>query len=214
MAISTYTELQSVISDYLARSDLTARVPDFVVMAESRMNRALRTHDMETSAVITMTSGSGSLPDNYLEWIEVTHDGSARDSVLRYVEADSEEWRFRYRPGGDPTMFTILAGTLKIKPVVSGDCSMAYYRTIPDLATNETNWLLTRSPDLYLNLSLAEAYMYIKQNDRAKDFMALASQELQAMTLDGDSNKQARRPNRAVDAEDVAMARNPATSGV
>lgn len=213
MAITTYAELQSAISDWLARSDLTDYIPDFIKLAEARMNRVLRTHDMETSSTVTMTSGSGPLPSNYLEWIEVIHSGT-RTPVLRYVEPDSEEWRFRYRPGGDPTMFTILAGALKIKPApASGDCSLTYYRSIPDLATNSTNWLLTRSPDLYLNYALAEAYIFIKQHDRARDFLALAEQEAQKTTLDGDSNKQARRPSRAADAEDIAAARNPSTSG-
>jgi hypothetical protein len=210
MSISTYTELQTAVTDYLARSDITLRVPDFITMAESRMNRILRTKDMETSATITMTSGSGSLPGNYLEWISVTWN-SERD--LRYVEPDSEDWRFRYRPSEDPQLFSILASTLKIKPVVSGNCDLIYYRTIPALASNSTNWLLTRAPDLYLNYSLAEAYIFMKQNDRAKEFMQLAEGELVKATLDGDSNKQARRPNSAADVQDIAAARNPATSG-
>lgn len=214
MAIATYAELQSAVGDWLARSDLSASIPDFIKLAESRMNRILRTRDMEASATVTMTTGSGPLPSDYLEWIEVIHNGT-RAPVLRYVEPDSEEWRFRYRPGGDPTMFAILAGTLKIKPVpATGDCTLTYYQSIPALASNSTNWLLTRAPDLYLNYSLAEAYIFIKQYDRAKDFMALAEQETQKTTMDGDSNKQARRPSRKVDVEDIAAARNPNTSGL
>jgi hypothetical protein len=213
MAIANYTDLQSAISDYLARSDLASRIPDFITLAESRMNRALRTRDMETSATVTMTSGSGSLPANYLEWIEVVHDGT-RDQTLRYVEPDSEEWRFRYRPNGDPMYFTILAATLKIRPVVSGNCNMVYYRTIPDLATNSTNWLLTRAPDLYVNFALAEACIFIKDISKAKEYMMLAEQNMAAATQDGDSNKQARRPSRAIDIEDIAAAKNSATDGL
>jgi hypothetical protein len=214
MAITTYTELQTAIADYLARSDLNSRIPDFIALAEARMNRFLRARDMETSATVTMTSGSGPLPGNYLEWIEVTHDGSTHDPVLRYVEPDSEEWRFRYRPNGDPTMFTILAGDLRIKPVVSGNCNLVYYRTIQPLSSNATNWLLTRAPDLYVNYALAEAYIFTKDLVKAKDFMTLAEGETNKATQDGDSNKQARRPHRIADIEDISAARNPATDGL
>ena len=213
MSITTYTELQTAIADYLARSDITAAIPDFIKMAEARMNRSLRTHDMEASATVTMTSGSGSLPADYLEWISVTHDGSTYDSDLRYVEADSDEWRFRYRPNGNPQLFTILAGTLKIRPVVSGDCTLGYYQSIPALATNSTNWLLTRAPDLYLNYALAESYIYTKQYDRAKDFMMLAEGNLAKAVEDGDSNKMARRPTRGAAIENTAAAENPKTDG-
>lgn len=213
MSITTYAELQTAIADYLARSDITSAISDFIKMAEARMNRSLRTHDMEASATVTMTSGSGSLPSDYLEWIAVTHDGSTYDSELRYVEADSDEWRFRHRPNSNPQLFTILANTLKIRPVVSGNCTLFYYQSIPSLATNSTNWLLTQAPDLYLNYALAEAHIYIKQYDRAKDFMALAEGNLSKAVAGGDSNKMARRASRNVAIENTAAAENPQTDG-
>lgn len=213
MAISNYTELQAAIADYLARSDLTTQIADFIKLAESRMNRSLRVRDMETSATVTMSSGSGSLPSDYLEWISAVWDGSARDQELRYVEPDSEEWRFRYRPNGDPSMFTILAGTLKLRPVTTGNVNLVYYASIPALASNSTNWLLTRAPDMYLNFSLAEAYILIKDHVKAKDFMGLAGESLSQMNMDADGNKLARRPSGEAAIADIASARNPATSG-
>jgi hypothetical protein len=212
MAISTYTELQTAVSDYLARSDLTAYVPNFISLAESRMNRDLRVRDMETSASVTMTAGSGSLPSGYLEWLSATWNGST-DQDLRYVEPNSEEWRYRHRPGGNPMVFTILAGNIKIKPVVTGNLTLVYYSSIPALASNSTNWLLTRSPDVYLNYSLAEAYIFIKDPTTAKDYMSLAKSEAERMVMDGDSNKVARRPSRKAELEDIATAGGPGTVG-
>jgi hypothetical protein len=212
MAISTYTELQTAVSDYLARSDLTAYVPNFIALAESRMNRVLRVRDMETDASITMTAGSGPLPSGYLEWLAATWNGTT-DQDLRYVEPNSEEWRYRYRPGGNPMVFTILGSNIKIKPVVTGNLSMTYYMAIPALASNSTNWLLTRSPDVYLNYSLAEAYIFIKDPTTAKDFMSLANEESNRMVTDSDSNKVARRPSRKAELEDIATAGGPGTVG-
>ena len=47
MAISNYTELQAAIENWLDRSDLSARVPEFIALAEAQMNRALRIRIME-----------------------------------------------------------------------------------------------------------------------------------------------------------------------
>lgn len=213
MAISTFNELKSAIADYLARNDLTSQIVDFIALAEGRLNRKLRTHDMEASATVTMTSGSGPLPSDYLEWISATWVG-VRTHDLRYVEPDSEEWRFRYRPNGDPAMFSIIASTLKLRPVITGDVTLAYYQKIPALATNSTNWLLTRAPDLYLNYSLAEAYILTKDEERALAYLALAERGLDGATKDGDSNKIERRPSRNAEVQNITTARNPQTSGL
>ena len=60
MAISTYTELQSAVANWLARSDLTSRITEFIALAESRIHygsahpvmpsRPLRIRTMETRA--------------------------------------------------------------------------------------------------------------------------------------------------------------------
>lgn len=213
MSISTYAELQTAVADYLARSDLTARVPDFITLAESRFNHSLRTRDMETSSSVTMTDGSGSLPSDYLEWISATWVGT-RTQDLHYAEPDSEEWRFRYRAGGDPSMFSIIAGTLKLKPVVTGNVTLVYYSSIPALASNSTNWLLTRAPDLYLYTALAESYIFTKNAVGAQAMLALADGALAAANLDADSNKVVRRPGRAAEAQDRATTSQPATNGL
>ena len=153
MAITNYSELKSALANYLARSDLTSVIPDFITQAESRLNRAIRTWDMEVSSSVTMSSGTGTLPSDYLEWISATWTSTdARKQDLRYMEPNSEEWRLRFRPNGDPTMFTILASNIRLKPVQSGNLTFYYYGKIATLnSTNAANWLLTKAPDLYVN---------------------------------------------------------------
>lgn len=210
MALSNYTNLQTAVNDYMARNDLASYVPDFITMAEARMNRLLRARQMETSYPVTMVSGSGTLPSDYLEWIAVVWND---DKTLRYVDPDSEEWRFRYRPHGDPTMFTIIGSAIQIRPIVNGDLTLYYYQEIPSLVTNNENWLMSQCPDAYLNYALAEGYIFIKDHNRAKDFMQLAEAELMKLSVESDSGKLARRSGRTPEIEDIAAARNPATSG-
>jgi len=42
MAITTYAELQSAITDFLNRDDLTAVAPTFISMAEANLGRDIR----------------------------------------------------------------------------------------------------------------------------------------------------------------------------
>ena len=47
MAISNYSELQTAVANWLDRDDLTARIPEFIALAEARFNRVLRLRSME-----------------------------------------------------------------------------------------------------------------------------------------------------------------------
>ena len=47
MAITTYSELQTAIDNWLARTDLAGRSPEFIALAEARMNRELETRSQE-----------------------------------------------------------------------------------------------------------------------------------------------------------------------
>ena len=43
---------------------------------------------------------------------------------------------------------------------------MVYRRTIPPLASNDSNWLLMLAPDLYLYGALLESAPYLKEDGR------------------------------------------------
>ena len=57
MAIATYSDLQTAIANFLARTDLTSQIPDFIKLAESRMSRELETRSQEKRVQATLTSG-------------------------------------------------------------------------------------------------------------------------------------------------------------
>lgn len=48
----TYGGLQTAVGDWLARADLTSNIPDFITLFEAEANRTLRTHQMETVALL------------------------------------------------------------------------------------------------------------------------------------------------------------------
>ena len=58
MAIATYTDLQTSIANFLARSDLTAQIPDFIALAEASMSRELETRSQEKRVTANTVSGN------------------------------------------------------------------------------------------------------------------------------------------------------------
>ena len=53
MALTTYTELKTSLADWLYRSDLASVIPDFISLAESQVERQLRTRQM----IVRATAG-------------------------------------------------------------------------------------------------------------------------------------------------------------
>ncbi len=50
MPFDTYIDLQAEITNYLARSDLAAEIPSFIVLAEAKFNRSLKCVEMDQRA--------------------------------------------------------------------------------------------------------------------------------------------------------------------
>lgn len=52
MSISTYAELKTAIANFLARTDLTEQIPNFIQLAEARLSRELETRDQEKEQML------------------------------------------------------------------------------------------------------------------------------------------------------------------
>jgi hypothetical protein len=50
VSISNYDELKTAVANWLERSDLTSRIPEFIAFGEDRIGTDLRIRAMETSA--------------------------------------------------------------------------------------------------------------------------------------------------------------------
>lgn len=166
MAITNYSTLQTAIGNWMARSDLTTPIVDFITLFEANVNRRLRVRQQETTATLTPSSGSTTLPTDYLSWRRVTWTGSTRRD-LDYVHPSYLQAAYPDNPSGYPTVFTIEGSSLKIRPIDDTDLEFDYYAKVPSLSTSATtNWLLTAHPDVYLFGSLAEAQGYVIDIDK------------------------------------------------
>jgi hypothetical protein len=160
MAITTYAELLTAVANWAHRDDttFTDRVPEFVKLAEARFNRELRTTDMlETMTTTALSSGAASLPTGFLAWAELRLDGD----VDYTLQPKSLEWiRAQDNNSSRSAQYFAVTGSQVVCWPPSGSIKGTYYKEIPNLADNSTNWLLTAHPDLYLFATLTEAAIF------------------------------------------------------
>ncbi len=167
MAISTYAELQTALGTWLDRS--LTNITDHITLFEAQVNRRLLVRQQTTSATITMSSGSGSLPTDYLEWKRVTWSGTVTRE-LDYVTPSFLSTFNAAAASGDPTYFTIEGGTIKVALLSDTSLDLLYSQKVPALSvSNTTNWLLTAHPDAYLfgSLTMSATQTSDAENGRA-----------------------------------------------
>ncbi len=170
MALSTYAELLASIEDWLNRTDLTTRIPDFIRLFEVRMNRRLRDPGMETTSVQSTEAGVGeiALPTDFRGMRELYLDRSPK-VVLEQLSPAELRSRYASDATGIPKHYAIIGEDLVLGPEPAGayTLTLAYFRQIVPLTdTNTTNWLLDNNPDLYLWGSLTMAEAFLKDDDR------------------------------------------------
>ena len=164
MALGTYSELQASAIGWSNRSDLAALMPDFIALAEERMNRELRVRQMESALAETAISANAiPVASNVVGiktlWI-VGHESAP-------LKAQTYESVLTMGSEGIPTHWAWAGDGLHFDG--SGTVKGVVFEAIPALSdTNTTNWLLTKYPSLYLAGALTEAFIYV-QNDKERD---------------------------------------------
>lgn len=171
MALSTYTELQASVANWLHRTDLTAVIPDLIVLAEARLARDLRLRSQVTSATLSTVASQRSvgLPTGWLEFENVTLVGDP-DTPLTYVNIQYLDTKYPSNDAtGKPLVYSIEGQNLLLGPTPDAAYSVSalYYQRWDPLATTASNWLLTNHPNIYLFATLAEAAPFLQDDARA-----------------------------------------------
>lgn len=175
MALSNYTELQASIAGWLARDDLTSRIPDFVTLAEAKFNRTLLHPRMETRTTLTVNTLLTDpefldLPSDFQTMRMVRLSGVTGKPRLQFMtQTQMDDFRYATDNVTDqPVYFTIVGDQIELAPTPNEDydVEVLYRANIPPMASNATNWLLTLAPDLYLYGALLEAAPYMKKDER------------------------------------------------
>ena len=170
MAISTYSDLQTAVGNWLNRADLTDRIPEFIALAEAQMNRRLRVRQMVTRAEAALAGEFVDVPVDMLEPIQLVLEISESD--VRLLQYLAPERLLAEKAGivasGEPELYTVVGGSLQLlpSPGITYTGELTYYAKIPPLAANATNWLLAAYPDAYLYGALVQAAPYLMDDER------------------------------------------------
>ncbi len=207
MALSNYTEIKAAVADWLDRSDLTANIPDFISLAETRINRELRIRPQEVRSTMSTTPGNRyhSLPGGYLSMrnIQLNTDPI---TPLEFVSLEMLDRLYGGSSTGRPTAYSIVGDEIQLAPIPDSDYSVevAYYKKFDTLGdgtagTVTSNWLTTNSPDVLLYGALTEAEPFLKNDERIQLWLTMykaAIKDLQAAdTLDRHSGSAMRVRN-------------------
>ena len=186
MAITTYAGLQTTVANYLARTDLTSQIPDFIRLAETRLRRELRIRQMLKSATTQTTGGDATvaLPSDFLE---------VRDLIvvanpvrpISYMSPSVFSRNARVTESGYPIDYTILATEFKFAPIPDTTYTLEIlYYAAPEFLTdtNPSNVYLAVCPDLLLYGSLVEAEPYLMNDQRIQLWAGMYQKGVDAIT--------------------------------
>jgi hypothetical protein len=192
MDLLTYDGLVSATADYLNRADIDAQIPTFVTLATSQFNRELRLRDMQIRANTTSSAENVELPTDFLEHYSLTVLGGTSGWPLRYMsEKESNDIKAAsHGTGGQPAGYTVIGNMIELIPAPGGDVDlrMVYYARIPELsAMNPSNWLLAKSPDVYLYSTLLNAEPYLLNDARLPLWAQLRTAIVEAMKLESEA---------------------------
>jgi hypothetical protein len=186
--MTNYTQLQLDVENWLADN-----IPQFILLAENEINRALRLCQQETeitlSAALTDESGFPyfQLPDDYLEqrYLRVKNYASNNQEFV----PPSDYYRFRLNSMDAP--YYTIANCRVIVPqrFSDDDFIFGYYAKFPHLSlSNQTNWLSNNAYDVLLKGALVQGSEFNRDFSAAEKWAekyAIGLQALNNTALDG-----------------------------
>lgn len=200
MAITTYADLQSEISTWMIRTDMTAMAPKFIALAEDRFNRALRTPEMEEQVTATISDGTVALPTDFLQARSVYLNTDYR-IALEQMNVAQLAATYDNQGEGTPIHYALQSGNEMVfgpTPDEDYDVVLNYFQQIPALSDgNTSNWLLTAHSDLYLAASLAEGFAFTVDSERGPYWEGKTMQKLDELQRQGVAKAYSAAPLRA-----------------
>lgn len=165
-----YGELKAAIANRLSRTNLTAIIPDFVLLGESRLYSGFKDVEVQVpplrlNSMIASTTAIATLPADFLELHRFTVPDGYSSRALEYLTP--EEFTSKPTAVSGPRYYTFQNGTIAVQGGTPTSFIFSYYRRFPTMTADaDTNWLLTNHPGIYLYSALVEAYAHIKDDPR------------------------------------------------
>ena len=191
--ITNLGTLEAEIADFLLRDDLTAVIPTFISFAHEKLNRDLRTRQMVQRATASLTTEYTALPGNFLQMRDIRLNANPVRSLEQISSEAQNQERERWgNTAGEPRYYTIIGETIQVfpSPNATYTIEMAYYEQIPALVNAaDTNWLLTKAPEIYLYGSLVHSAPYLKDDERIVIWQTLFRDIFNSLTTEDEKSR-------------------------
>ena len=186
MALTNYGELKTAVANWLDRSDLTAKIPDFIGLAEDRIgtDERIRIRAMETAADITIDAQTESLPTGFLRSRRIFISGNAREHALEYMSPTNFYDSHGGSETGRPLFFTVEGDNYVFVPTPDTNYTgkQLFYKKFTTLASDsDTNWILQNARGLLLYGALMEAAIYLEDDASLSKWATLYDQTADAV---------------------------------
>lgn len=164
MPINTKGTLRTAVASFLNRADLNTQIDTFMELAAARFSDELRTPEMETLVTTTLTGEWTALPSDFraMKLLE------AGGRVLEYRTPWQLQKLVEAQAYADPPVYTVQDMMFRVYPFPSNTTvELTYYAALPALSTDASaNWLLVKRPDVYLHATLAQARLFLHDDER------------------------------------------------
>lgn len=156
MALNNYANLKATIERFAHRDDVKDVIDDFILLAEvefyNNPDATLRVRSMEQSSieVTVITDDFVALPATFLEYRRVTITVDDVEIPMEYKTP--EQMNVDLTRSGVPRFFTVTDKMyFEMLPDDTYNINLDFFGQLPPLdATNDTNDILTRFPNIYL----------------------------------------------------------------
>ena len=199
MAVFTsYSDLKTQITNYLARADLADKIPTFIELAEIRLNRDLRLRQTLQNSTYTMEAGNKNVPTpaDFLEMKE-QHLNTNPITNLTFQSTSVFFRNGLVNTSGKPVYYTQVSSNFAYAPTPDSayTVEMTYYKKPTPLSdSNPSNEYLANCPDLLLYGALAESAPYLMDDARLTTWQALYNVGLASLTKSSEESEYPAQP--------------------
>lgn len=191
MAISTYTELLTALENWSANTEHTNRLPEFIALCENRIwyghgdesdplhSEPLKISAMEATTDLTIDEQEVAHPTDFLYARRLYLDTIPKVD-LTYMPPDRfwQSTQARLDTTGKPELYTN-EGTNFVfawSPDSTYTGKLLYYKKLTGLSpSNDSNWIITNAPAMYLYGSMLEYYLYLRNDTEIQKYALLFS---------------------------------------
>lgn len=191
MPFATYAELQDEIKSFVwDRSDIVAKIPTFITLAESEMRRLLRTRNTIQQQNFTVSAETRGVPCGTQEILSVRLDSPGgqffESDTLTYMSPETIDEYERMEPS-KPRFYTVVGDRMYLLP--TPDQQYTGHIRIRDAfcslsATNRTNWVLEKHPDIYLWGALKQSAPWLHEDERIGTWTGLFREAIEQANRD------------------------------